>query len=122
MSKSCLIVDDCRVIRLIARKILQELQFETLEAANGEEALNACHDAMPDAVLLDWNMPVMDGIEFLSALRKMPDGTAPVVIFCTTENDTAHIERAIQQGADEYIMKPFDAEILQLKFEQTGLL
>ena len=67
---------------------------------------------MPDAVLLDWNMPVMDGYEFLGNLRRMPGGDAPKVVFCTTENDVAHIARALHAGANEYIMKPFDKDIV----------
>ena len=120
--KSCLIVDDSRVIRMVARKILAELGFKTPEAADGKLALDACLAEMPDAILLDWNMPVMSGIEFLRALRQTPGGDAPIVVFCTTENDLEHIQEAIVAGANEYIMKPFDAEILQAKFEQVGLL
>jgi two-component system chemotaxis response regulator CheY len=122
MMKSCLVVDDSRVIRMVARKVLQELCFEVREAANGEEALYACLDRMPDAVLLDWNMPVMDGIQFLATLRGLPNGGVPVVVFCTTENDVGRIREAIEQGADEYIMKPFDSEIIQSKFAQVGLI
>jgi len=120
--KSCLIVDDSKVIRMVARKILEELSFQTLEAADGQEALNACKNKLPDAVLLDWNMPVMSGIEFLRELRALPGGDAPVVVFCTTENDIQHIQEAIEAGANEYIMKPFDSEIIQAKFSQVGLL
>lgn len=120
--KSCLIVDDSKVIRMVARKILEELSFETLEAADGQEALNACKERLPDAVLLDWNMPVMSGIEFLRELRALPGGSGPVVVFCTTENDIQHIQEAIEAGANEYIMKPFDSEIIQAKFSQVGLL
>jgi len=120
--KTCLVVDDSRVIRMVARKILQEMQFQVREAADGQEALARCCEEMPDAVLLDWNMPVMDGIEFLAALRQVPNGDGPVVIFCTTENDASQIQRALEQGASEYIMKPFDSEILQMKFAQVGLL
>jgi len=107
---------------MVARKILQELEFETSEAEDGQIALNACEGAMPDAVLLDWNMPVMDGIDFLRALRKMPGGDAPIVVFCTTENDVNHIQEAMEAGANEYIMKPFDSEIIQAKFSQVGLI
>jgi len=120
--KSCLIVDDSKVIRMVARKILQELEFETREAADGKEALDACISTIPDAVLLDWNMPVMSGIEFLRELRKLPGGDKPIVVFCTTENDIQHIQEAIEAGANEYIMKPFDSEIIQAKFSQVGLL
>ncbi len=120
--KSCLIVDDSKVVRMVARKILHELNFETLEAADGSAALDICKKQIPDAVLLDWNMPVMDGIEFLRALRKLPGGSASIVVFCTTENDIDHIQTAIEAGANEYIMKPFDSEIIQAKFQQVGLL
>ena len=120
--KTCLIVDDSKVIRMVARKILQELDFETEEAVDGKEALESCIRHMPDSVLLDWNMPVMSGIEFLRELRKLPGGDAPVVVFCTTENDLSHIQQAIEAGANEYIMKPFDSEIIQAKFQQVGLL
>lgn len=120
--KSCLIVDDSKVIRMVARKILNELGFETEEAADGQQALDACKANMPTAVLLDWNMPVMSGIEFLIALRALPTGGDPVVIFCTTENDLEHIQEAMTSGANEYIMKPFDSEIIQSKFLQVGLL
>lgn len=120
--KSCLIVDDSKVIRMVARKILQELEFGTEEAADGMQALDACKKAMPDAILLDWNMPVMSGIEFLRELRELDGGGAPIVVFCTTENDIGHIQEAIEAGANEYIMKPFDSEIIQAKFSQVGLL
>ncbi|MCF8481147.1 MAG: response regulator [Rhodospirillum sp.] len=120
--KSCLIVDDSKVIRMVAKKILQELQFETIEAEDGKVALDACRRALPTAVLLDWNMPVMNGIEFLRALRQLPDGNNVVVVFCTTENDIEHIQEAIEAGANEYIMKPFDSEIVAAKFQQVGLL
>jgi len=120
--KSCLIVDDSKVIRMVARKILQELSFDTIEAADGQQALDECKKEMPTAVLLDWNMPVMSGIEYLRELRKLPGGDEPVVVFCTTENDIEHIQEAIEAGANEYIMKPFDSEIIQAKFSQVGLL
>lgn len=120
--KSCLIVDDSKVIRMVARRILEGLHFEIAEAADGKMALEACQKAMPDAILLDWNMPVMNGIDFLRALRGLQGGDAPRVVFCTTENDLAHIQEAISAGANEYIMKPFDSEIIEAKFSQIGLI
>jgi two-component system chemotaxis response regulator CheY len=120
--KSCLIVDDSRVVRKVARRILEELEFAIEEAGDGQIAIEACERQMPDAILLDWNMPVMSGIEFLRALRKMQGGDAPIVVFCTTENDIRHIQEAVASGANEYIMKPFDTEIIQSKFQQVGLL
>lgn len=120
--KTCLVVDDSKVIRMVAKKILQELEFNVEEAADGQEALDACKRELPAGVLLDWNMPVMDGLEFLVALRALPGGDKPIVVFCTTENDMDHIQKAIEAGANEYIMKPFDSEIIQAKFTQVGLL
>lgn len=120
--KNCLIVDDSSVIRKVARRILEDLSFDITEAEDGQIALNECQEKMPDAILLDWNMPVMDGLEFLSELRNMPDGEKPRVVFCTTENDVGHIARAIRAGANEYIMKPFDREIMQAKFQEVGLI
>ncbi|HEV3175629.1 MAG TPA: response regulator [Stellaceae bacterium] len=120
--KSCLIVDDSKVVRKVARRILEDLHFAIEEAADGKIAMEACLKHMPDAILLDWNMPVMNGIEFLRTLRGTAGGSAPVVVFCTTENDLAHIQQAIGAGANEYIMKPFDSDIIQAKFAQAGLL
>lgn len=120
--KSCLIVDDSRVVRKVARRIVEDLGFACFEAEDGQKAYEFCQNEMPDSILLDWNMPVMSGIEFLEKLREMDAPPRPKVIFCTTENDMAHIQRAIQSGADEYIMKPFDSDIIQSKFVQIGLL
>ena len=119
---TCLVVDDSAVIRKVARRMLEGLAFTVTEAADGEIALGQCRQALPEAILLDWNMPVMDGYEFLRQLRKLPGGAAPKVIFCTTENDVAHIARALHAGANEYIMKPFDKEILVAKLREVGLL
>lgn len=120
--KSCLIVDDSRVVRKVAARIVQDLGFSYREAEDGQKAYEACLEAMPDGIILDWNMPVMSGIEFLEKLRQMKGGDGPKVIFCTTENDIAHIQRAMTSGANEYIMKPFDSEIIQNKFMQVGLI
>ena len=120
--KSCLVVDDSKVIRIVARRILEALDFEIVEAQHGQEALEECQRDMPDVILLDWNMPVMSGIEFLEKLRLLDGGDHPKVILCTTENDTNHIQRAVNAGANEYIMKPFNSEILESKFKQIGLL
>ncbi len=117
-----LIVDDSNVIRKVAKRILAELRFDTTEACNGKEALIACRQHMPDGVLLDWNMPEMDGLEFLHRLRKLTGGDAPKVLFCTTNSQMQHIRKAIAAGANEYIMKPFDKEIIQDKFTAVGLL
>lgn len=120
--KTCLIVDDSRVVRKVARRILEELGFVCDEAEDGKVAADTVAKSMPVMILLDWNMPVLSGIEFLQALRAMPGGDAPKVVMCTTENDMSHIMLAMQTGANEYIMKPFDKDIMQTKLEQIGLL
>jgi len=120
--KSCLIVDDSRVIRKVARQIFDAIGFACDEAEDGKVALESCQNKLPEVVLLDWNMPVMDGIEFLRALRKMPGGDVPVVVFCSTENDIQHIQEALATGANEYIMKPFDADIVRSKLIQLGVI
>jgi two-component system chemotaxis response regulator CheY len=122
MVQSCLVVDDSRVVRKVARRILEGHGFTVREAGDGQQALDACEMAMPDCVLLDWNMPVMSGIEFLKALRAKYGPDHPSVVFCTTETDMAYIEQAIAHGAQEFIMKPFDEDILIGKFTQAGLL
>ena len=122
MVQTCLVVDDSRTVRKIARRMLEANGFTVCEAEDGSLALTACREAMPDCVLLDWNMPVMNGLEFLKALRAEFGPDNPPVVFCTTENDMAFIEQAIECGAQEFIMKPFDEEILIGKFSQVGLL
>jgi two-component system chemotaxis response regulator CheY len=119
--KTCLVVDDSKVIRKVARHILETLDFAVQEAADGREALEYCQATPPDVVLLDWNMPVMSGMEFLRALGQTTLSHRPKVVFCTTENGLAHIRAAIEAGADEYVMKPFDRETLESKLQIVGL-
>ncbi len=120
--KTCLVVDNSKMIRRVAGRILADLKFNAEEAGNGQEALSHCRANMPDAILLDWNMPVMDGLTFLKSLRLEPNGSQPVVLFCTAERDISKIAEALDAGADEYIMKPFDSDIVASKFLQAGLL
>jgi two-component system chemotaxis response regulator CheY len=120
--KTCLVVDDSRVIRKVARRILEDIGFEIGEASDGAEALAWCRAAMPEVILLDWNMPGMDGLEFLRTLRGEPGGKAPVVLLCTVENEPARMEEALEAGADEFVMKPFDSAIIESKFALAGLL
>lgn len=122
LSRRCLVVDDSKMIRRVAGRILKDLNFEAIDAGNGQEALDMCRADMPDAVLLDWNMPVMDGLSFLKALRNEAGAKQPVVVFCTAERDVDKITEALDAGADEYVMKPFDSDIIESKFYQAGLL
>jgi two-component system chemotaxis response regulator CheY len=117
-----MVVDDSPVIRKVARRILEALDFETAEAGDASEALDQCRRSMPDAILLDGFMPGMDGYQFLKELRRQPSGHRPKVIYCTTENEVAQIARAMHSGADDFMMKPFDRELMQAKLQQMGLL
>jgi len=119
--KTCLVVDDSKVIRKVARHILETLDFAVVEASDGREALDRCRASPPDVVLLDWNMPVMSGMEFLRALGEANLPRRPKVVFCTTENGIGHIRAAIEAGADEYVMKPFDRETLHGKLKLVGV-
>ena len=119
--RNCLVVDDSKVIRKVARHILETLDFAVDEAEDGRQALDRCEASLPDVILLDWNMPVMSGMEFLKLLRQRGHNDQPKVVFCTTENDIAHIRAAIEAGADEYVMKPFDRDTLQSKLQIVGV-
>ena len=117
----CLIIDDSRIIRKVARRIVEGLGFDVEEAADGAEALAFCAATLPDVILVDWNMPVMDGLTFLRRLRESDGGDRPKVLFCTIENEPARMADALDAGADEYVMKPFDGDILRSKFADVGL-
>lgn len=120
--RQCLVVDDSRVVRKAARRFMEGFGFTVREAGDGSEALMACREFLPEVVLLDWNMPVMDGVAFLRAARAEFGPDRPVVILCTTEIALERIMEALEAGAQEYVMKPFDAEILGSKLAQIGLL
>ncbi len=118
----CLIVDDSQTIRKIVRRIAEDFGFSCEEAEDGAKAADSCKNKMPDVILLDWNMPNVNGLEFLKILRAMENGAHPKVIFCTTENSMEFIQNGMSAGADEYVMKPFDKTVIHAKLVQLGLL
>jgi two-component system chemotaxis response regulator CheY len=123
MVAHCLIVDDAKIVRRLTRSMLEEWPFSIDEAEDGKVAMGKVKEQMPDVILLDWNMPNMNGLEFLKWLRQEADGgDTPVVIFCTTETELSYIQDALMSGANEYVMKPFDNEILKSKLEMLDLL
>jgi two-component system chemotaxis response regulator CheY len=120
--KHCLVVDDSRVIRKIACRILEELHFATDEAENVASALDVCRTRMPDAILLDAQLPQSGGLDFLRHLRRSSNGAHPTVIVCTTENNLPHIVEAMEAGANDFVMKPFDRGVIEEKLAHFGLL
>jgi two-component system chemotaxis response regulator CheY len=111
-----LIVDDSKAIRQIERKYLEEMGFEVLEAEHGEQALEVLKEN-PDIkiILLDWYMPIMNGYEFLKKVRANPEWSDIKIMMVTTENQQKSVIDAIMAGANEYLMKPFDKEMLETK-------
>jgi two-component system chemotaxis response regulator CheY len=120
--RSCLVVDDSSVIRKVARRILEDFDFTVTEAEDGRAAIESCRRAMPDMILLDWHLPVMDGLDFLTMLRQMEGGRRPKVVFCASEADVAQIARALRAGAHEYILKPFDRAAVESKLHEVGMI
>jgi len=117
-----LVIDDSRVVRMIAGRALKELGFEVTEAANGQEALDRLSDqGKMDLALVDWNMPIMTGIEFVAEVRKQPDHDAMQLVMLTTETAPERIAGALEAGANEYLMKPFDTLALREKLQLVGL-
>lgn len=117
----CLVVEDSRVIRKIACRILEELRIEADEAEDGATALDSCRARMPDLILLDGNMPDMRGVEIVRQIRIAKDGAKPLIVYCTTENDVDHITDALAAGADDYLTKPFDRDVIQEKLAEIGV-
>jgi two-component system, chemotaxis family, chemotaxis protein CheY len=120
--RTCLIVDDSRVVRGVSRNIIEGLGYRVFEAENGEEALNRCRADMPDLILLDWDMPVMTGLQFITQLRKLEATRRAKAVFCTSRKDTHDIFKGIEAGADEYVTKPFTEITLKEKLERIGAL
>lgn len=118
--KNCLVVEDSRVMRAVARRLFEELRFETGEAEDGMGGLRACHEKMPDVIFLDWNLPSMPGPEFIKSVRGQHNGAHPVILLATTENDPDEIAAAMAAGADDFVMKPYDRASLRSKLVELG--
>lgn len=118
-----LVVDDSRPIRRIEGEILRDLGFETVEATNGRQALERLQEQpLPDLILVDWNMPEMNGLEFIRAVRSESRFAKIVMLMVTTEIETDQMLRALSAGADEYLMKPFQRAGLVDKLRMLGVV
>lgn len=118
----CIVADDSRIIRMLLVKIMQNFAFEVIEAEDGEELLELCAQKTPDLIISDWTLPVIDGIDVLYKIRgdrKLPQ---PKFVFCSTMNDIDNIQMAMDGGADDYILRPFDEDIISSKLVILGLL
>jgi len=118
--KTCLIVEDSHIVRRITHRMVADLGYEVVEVANGQIALMECEKQKFSVILLDWSMPVMDGVEFLKKFRETDITTK--VIFCSVEDDPKLIDQAIQFGADGFISKPFDSHKIRIAFDEQGLV
>src|SRR5438132_742452 len=113
-----LVIDDSRVLRNIMKQNLTHLRFEVTEAQDGREGLTRLREmARPDLILVDWNMPNMNGLEFVQACRADAAFADVPLMMVTTENETAQIARALEAGADEFLMKPFTPDAFREKLE-----
>jgi two-component system chemotaxis response regulator CheY len=118
-----LILDDSRAMRMILRRIMHSAGFEVAEAADGRQGLDALAGGpLPDVALVDWNMPGIDGLGFVNAVRDNPDYRPMTLMMVTTESEHDQVVRALAAGAHEYIIKPFTADAIVDKLELLGLL
>lgn len=120
--KLCLVVDDSSVIRKVARCILEKFELRTREAADGQQALAHCARSMPDAILFDSGMPDIGALEFIRRLRRMPGGRAVRIVLSMTEYDADQISQVLRQGADDILLKPFDTGLMQIRFQNVGVI
>ncbi len=118
-----LVIDDSRAMRKILRRILEGLEFEVLEAGHGQEALDIIDaGAVPDIALVDWNMPVMDGLQFVTQVRSRSELRQVTLMMVTTESEHGQIVRALAAGAHEYLIKPFTPDAIVDKLVLLGLV
>ena len=119
-----ILVDDSRAMRMILRRIVGQLGFEIMEAEDGQAALDAVKSSenVPDLALIDWNMPRMNGLELVSALRDDPRTRDMTLVMVTTEGEQSQIVRALAAGAHEYVIKPFTSDSMVEKLALLGLV
>ncbi|MBO6816441.1 MAG: response regulator [Rhizobiaceae bacterium] len=119
--KMFMIVDDAPVIRKVANRILSDLGFAVVEAADGFDALEKCRYSMPEVLIVDWDMPKMSGIEFIEEFRRIEGNEQTKLVYCTSEIMVSEMTRAKRAGANGFLMKPFNREILIHKIQEVGI-
>ena len=118
----CLIADDSKVIRMILSKIMRNLKYDIIEAEDGEEVVELCETEEPDLIIMDTKLPILEGLDAMYKIREMQRIKQPKIIFCSSVTDPMRIREALDGGADDYIMKPFDEEIILSKLEILNLV
>jgi len=119
--KIFMVVDDSPVIRKVARRILESVGYVVCEAEDGIDALEKCAHNMPDVMMVDWEMPRMDGVEFIDALRSREDADHVKILYCTSEVMVTEMMKAKRAGCQGYLLKPFTKATLQQKLSEIGV-
>ena len=119
---SCIVADDSKIMRMLISKIMENFGYSVDEAENGEDLLEQCAKNMPDLIICDWEMPLIDGIDVLLKIRTDKKVKQPVFMFCSYIKDPQVIEQAISAGADDFIMRPFDEDIIASKLRIIKIL
>ena len=118
-----LVIDDSRVVRMVIGNILREMGMEVVDAADGRDGVERMRqDPEIQLILVDWNMPVMNGLEFIQAIRAQRTFDRVRIMMVTTETESEQVERALRAGADEYLMKPFTKDVLIAKLSMMDVL
>ena len=119
---SCIVADDSKIMRMLLSKIMENFGYTVQEAEDGEDLLEQCAQAMPDLIISDWNLPLIDGIDVLYKIRTDKKIKQPVFMFCSYLKDTSIMEQAVAAGADDFIMRPFDEDIIAAKLKMVRFL
>ncbi len=119
---SCLIADDSKIMRMLLAKIMENFGYAVTEAEDGEDLMQQCEKNMPDLIISDWNLPLVDGIDVLYKIRADKKSKQPVFFFCSYLKNPEIINQAMEGGADDFIMRPFDEDIIASKLKIIKVL
>ncbi|MBQ9235371.1 MAG: response regulator [Alphaproteobacteria bacterium] len=117
----CIIADDSKIMRMLLSKIVENLGYRAIEAENGDELLQQYMSIQPDLIISDWELPLYDGVDILYKIRADKKIKQPIFMFCAYTKDTAIIEQALEAKADDFIMRPFDEDIIESKLKLAML-